>query len=111
MIPFFTATADCYNLPVTTSSANLVMENQTVTPNAVIKLDNAGPNVAYLVFGTDSAVAQHPTAGTGNSAPCIPLLPSSTTYVNPDLGFYTGNIVVAAITVAGSATVLITPGV
>ena len=87
------------------------MVTQSFTPNAVIKLDNAGPNVAYVKFGTGAVTAVAPTAGTGNSKPCVPVLPSQTVYVNPNLGTYQGNITVAAITAAGTATVLITTGV
>jgi hypothetical protein len=109
--PVFTATDNCYNLGVSNVSANLTMVTQSVTPSSVIKIDNAGPNVAYVKFGTGAVTVNHPTAGTGNSTQCIPVLPSSTVYVNPNLGTVTGNITVAAITAAGTATILITSGV
>jgi len=107
----FTPTSNCYNLAVTSVSGNVVMARQSLTPTSVLKIDNAGPNIAYVAFGTGAVTANHPTAGTANSTACVPVLPSTTAYINPSLGTYQGNITVASITAAGTATLLITNGV
>lgn len=111
MIPFFSQVSNTYNLGTTTASANLVMSAQTVTPNTVVKVDNAGPNVAYIKFSTALiGNVDHPTAGSSGSASTISILPSQTVYLNPNLGFHTGNLVVSGINAAGTSTLLITVG-
>lgn len=109
--PFFTPVGDCYLLATTVTSANLTMTGQTVSASTALKVDNAGPNIAYIKFSTTAiGNINHPTAGTGNATAVISLLPSTTTYISPNLGTYTGNIVVTGINAAGTSSVLITVG-
>ena len=110
----FSPTNNTYGAAFTTSAANLIMTNVSVDQNTLFKIDNSSGNLAFVAFAsTANAVANisHPTPGTGNSQPVTAIRTGETTYVNPNLGIYQGNVYVGMISIAGTGNIYIQPGV
>lgn len=109
MVPFFSPVSNCYGVALATTSSNVVMQNQTVTPNTVIEVSNSSGNLAFVKFSTAQiGNINHPTAGTSYAS--YPVRNGETQYINPGLGFHTGNVVVSTISPGGTGTLYVTIG-
>ena len=110
---FFSPTGDCYEASFTTSAANMVMTNQSLTSTTGFKIDNQSGNLCFVQFGTSQAAVAnvaHPTPGSGNAASSIAVRTGDTLFVNPGLGTYTGNVWVGTISISGGGNIFIQAG-
>jgi hypothetical protein len=67
--------------------------------------------VAFSTTANAVANISHPTPGTGNSAPTIAIRTGDTVYINPGLGYGSGNVYVGAVSISGTGNIFIQAGV
>jgi hypothetical protein len=109
MTPFFSPVSNCYGVALATTSSNVTIQNATVTPSTVVEITNSTGNLAFVKFSTEPiGNIDHPTAGTSYAS--YPVRNGETKYINPVLGFYTGNITVSSISPGGTGTIYVTIG-
>ncbi len=109
--PLFSPVGNTYGLSFSTVSSNIVMQNQSVTPNSSIEITNSSGNLVFVAFSsTLIGNINHPTPGSSGSAASYPVRTGETRWISPGLGTYTGNIVASAISIAGTGNIYITVG-
>lgn len=97
MQTFFAPVGNLYCVAISTSaSANVTMPNVAITPDTAVKVDNASTSAAFVKFtqGNTGVAVDWPTNGTNVSGFYVA---PGTSYLNPGIGTYNGNITVSSI--------------